>query len=73
MIYDLFKKYGKLHRDNDPAFIFYREDGSIWSERYYMAGILQREDGDPAIIRYDIDEENPSLEEYYIVGRVVYK
>jgi hypothetical protein len=38
-----------------------------------MAGILQREDGDPAIIRYDIDEENPSLEEYYIVGRVVYK
>ena len=40
-----------LHREDGPAVITYRADGSIWGEEWYINGVRHREDG-PALIWY---------------------
>ena len=45
---------GKLHREDGPAAIYYREDGSVDDKVWYLNGELHREDG-PAIVRYRKD------------------
>lgn len=42
------------HRDNAPAVIYYRQDGSIKREYYYQHGKLHRNDG-PALTYYYSD------------------
>lgn len=51
-------------RDNDkPSTILYHEDGSLWSEYWYVDDILHRLQG-PADILYRCD--NTTTRSYYI-------
>ena len=45
---------GEHHREDGPAVIGYRKDGSIWYEYYFLNGKQHREDG-PAFIKYYTD------------------
>lgn len=44
----------KYHREDGPADIRYREDGSVEEETYLKHGLIHREDG-PAWITYNAD------------------
>ena len=52
------------HRTDSPAEIWYRKDGSVECERYYMNGNYHRTDG-PAVIWY-YQDGSIDLEFYYI-------
>ena len=56
-----------LHREDGPAIIRYRQDGSIVFEGYYIEGELHREDG-PADIDY-YEDGSIKYEAYYIEGK----
>ena len=39
-------RHGRLHNDNDePAWIVYKEDGSVVKMKWYINGVLVREEG----------------------------
>jgi antitoxin component YwqK of YwqJK toxin-antitoxin module len=42
---------GKIHREDQPAIIYYYPNGNIWYEEYWLDGKRHREDG-PAYISY---------------------
>ncbi len=50
---------GRLHRDNNPSFIEYAPDGTMFLELYYKHGLLYRDNG-PAVIKRRILEGTPS-------------
>ena len=64
--FESWKLNGKYHREDGPAFIEYRNDGSIWSKHYCINGKFHREDG-PAFIEYN-SNGNIASERYYING-----
>ena len=43
---------GKLHRESDPAVIYYYASGSVQMEYFFINGISHRELG-PAVIQYN--------------------
>jgi hypothetical protein len=57
---------GEYHREDGPASICYRSDGSISSERFFLNGFLHSELG-PADIRYRADG-SIIWEEFYLNG-----
>jgi hypothetical protein len=57
---------GRYHREDGPASICYRSDGSIRTEYFYLNGVQHRELG-PAFIFYRAD--GPIIwEEFYLNG-----
>lgn len=50
----LYKKYGRLHREDGPAKIIYYKHGTKSYEEYLKNGESHREDG-PAYVEYDPD------------------
>lgn len=62
--YDLGSR--KLHREDGPAWTWFREDGSLWFESFYVKGKPHREEG-PAILEYD-SEGLVSKVEFYLRG-----
>lgn len=63
MIY--YTLYGRIHRNNKPAYLNYYNNRLI-TEKYYQFNLLHREDG-PAIIKY-YSNGKIECEEYYIDG-----
>jgi hypothetical protein len=67
----LWYKDGVLHRDGDkPAYIKKRRDGSLFIEKFYTNGKLNRKDHTkPSKIIYDLDGVTPIEETYKISGK----
>ena len=59
----------KRHRPGGPAYLLYREDGSLAQEEWYIDGKRHRLDG-PAYIRYLVDRRFLE-EEWHIEGEQV--
>ena len=68
-IYGFAKEYylgDKLHRKDDPAVIYYYNDGTIEREKYYYKGQLHMKYL-PAIITFD-NKQQIKRTEYYSYG-----
>ena len=65
----MIKEVGVYSRDSLEYTVrrFFREDGTIWREEFYLKGKLHRENG-PAVIEYRPDE-SISKEEYFVEGK----
>jgi len=65
--YEAYYRSGTQHREDGPALIIVRKNGSTY-EAYYHDGQLDRTDG-PAIIKHESD--GSLCEEYYRAGKFV--
>jgi hypothetical protein len=45
MWYERWYRYGRIHNDNDdPAIVYYNEDGSVKKRKWYTDGVMTREE-----------------------------
>lgn len=67
-VIDVWKRKGKYHREDGPAYVVKTSSGKrVLEEKYYKNGVLHREDG-PAMITYSASGEVTS-EGWYINGK----
>jgi hypothetical protein len=50
-MFDIFRKFGKEHREGGPARTVYYSDGMVYFKEYSINGMMHREDG-PAVTVY---------------------
>jgi len=70
MMYDIFRKSGKEHREGGPARTVYYTEGMLYSLEYSINGMTHREDG-PAVTIYFLSGSPRSI--YYCFNDLLHR